>query len=96
MKKLMLLSVCAMMLLASCVSKKEYLALEAQQKETQDLLLNVEAAQPSPQPFFFYNLDGTVLNEGVEWSINYDFFQTEDFTWNAGFNISYNKRSFVN
>jgi len=38
MKKLMLLSVCAMMLLASCVSKKEYLALEAQQKETQDLL----------------------------------------------------------
>jgi chemotaxis protein MotB len=26
------------MLLASCVSKKEYLALEAQQKETQDLL----------------------------------------------------------
>lgn len=34
----MLLSVCAMVLLASCVSKKDYLALEAQQKETQDLL----------------------------------------------------------
>ncbi|EDP70597.1 putative flagellar motor protein MotB [Flavobacteriales bacterium ALC-1] len=38
MKKLMLLSVCSMVLLASCVSKKDYLALEAQQKETQDLL----------------------------------------------------------
>ena len=38
MKKLMLLSVCAMVLLSSCVSKKDYLALEAQQKETQDLL----------------------------------------------------------
>jgi chemotaxis protein MotB len=38
MKKLMSLSVCAMLLLASCVSKKDYLALEAQQKETQDLL----------------------------------------------------------
>jgi chemotaxis protein MotB len=38
MKKLMLLSVCAMVLLASCVSKKEYVALEAKQKETQDLL----------------------------------------------------------
>ena len=38
MKKLMLLSVCSMLLLASCVSKKDYLALEAQQKETQDLL----------------------------------------------------------
>ncbi|MHA7844210.1 MAG: OmpA/MotB family protein [Winogradskyella sp.] len=38
MKKLMLLSVCSMVLLASCVSKKEYAALEAKQQETQDLL----------------------------------------------------------
>ena len=38
MKKLMLLSVFSMVLLASCVSKKDYLALEAQQQETQDLL----------------------------------------------------------
>ncbi len=38
MKKLMLLSVCGMLLLASCVSKKEYAALEAKQQETQDLL----------------------------------------------------------
>ncbi|MFC0604322.1 OmpA/MotB family protein [Winogradskyella pulchriflava] len=38
MKKLMLLSVCSMMVLASCVSKKDYLALEAEHQETQDLL----------------------------------------------------------
>jgi chemotaxis protein MotB len=38
MKKLMLLSVAMMLLLGSCVSKKEYAALEAKQKETQDLL----------------------------------------------------------
>jgi chemotaxis protein MotB len=38
MKKLMLLSVVSMFLLGSCVSKKEYAALEAKQKETQDLL----------------------------------------------------------
>ena len=38
MKKLILLGVCSMLMLASCVSKKDYLALEAQQKETQDLL----------------------------------------------------------
>lgn len=38
MKKLIVLSVCLMMLLASCVSKKEYAALEARQQETQDLL----------------------------------------------------------
>ncbi|RCT54338.1 OmpA family protein [Winogradskyella sp. KYW1333] len=38
MKKLMLLSIFSMVLLASCVSKKEYLALEEKQKETEDLL----------------------------------------------------------
>lgn len=38
MKKLVLLSAASLMLLASCVSKKEYAALEAKQKETQDLL----------------------------------------------------------
>jgi chemotaxis protein MotB len=38
MKKILLLSLSAMLLLGSCVSKKEYAALEAKQKETQDLL----------------------------------------------------------
>jgi chemotaxis protein MotB len=38
MKKIFLLSFFAMLLLGSCVSKKEYAALEAKQKETQDLL----------------------------------------------------------
>ena len=38
MKKLILLGVASMFLLGSCVSKKEYAALEAKQKETQDLL----------------------------------------------------------
>ena len=38
MKKLMVIGICSMLTLASCVSKKDYLALETQQKETQDLL----------------------------------------------------------
>jgi chemotaxis protein MotB len=38
MKKLMLLSVVGMLIMSSCVSKKEFTALEAKQKETQDLL----------------------------------------------------------
>ena len=38
MKKILLLSLTAMLLLGSCVSKKEYATLEAKQKETQDLL----------------------------------------------------------
>ena len=38
MKKLVLFSAAALLLLTSCVSKKEFAALEAKQKETQDLL----------------------------------------------------------
>ncbi|MFT4611581.1 MAG: chemotaxis protein MotB [Glaciecola sp.] len=38
MKKLMLLSVAGMLILTSCVSKKDFMALETKQKETQDLL----------------------------------------------------------
>ena len=38
MKKLILSSLAALLILSSCVSKKEYTALEAKQKETQDLL----------------------------------------------------------
>ena len=38
MKKILLLSAVALLTLSSCVSKKEFLALEAKQKSTQDLL----------------------------------------------------------
>lgn len=38
MKKILLLSTFAMILLSSCVSKKQFTDLEAKQKETQDLL----------------------------------------------------------
>ncbi len=66
------------------------MSVDVYRKETKDLLLNVEAAQPSPQPSFFKNLDGKVLNEGIEFTIDYDFIQDSEWTWNAGFNISYN------
>lgn len=38
MKKLMLLSVAGILILTSCVSKKDFMALETKQQETQDLL----------------------------------------------------------
>lgn len=65
--------------------------IDLYRKETKDLLLNVEAAQPSPQPFFFRNLeDATLLNQGVEFSLAYDLVQSQDFNWNASFNVAYN------
>lgn len=66
-------------------------SLDIYRKETTDFLLSVQAAQPSPQPFFFQNLDATVLNQGVEFALNYDVVQSEDFNWNVGFNIAYNE-----
>ncbi len=59
-------------------------------KNTKDLLLRKEIAQPSPQPFAFENLDAKVINKGIEFSLNYDILQQEDLNWNAGFNLSYN------
>lgn len=66
-------------------------SIDVYRKETRDLLLNIEAAQPSPQPTFFQNLDAVVLNQGAEFSLNYDILQGEDYSWTAGFNVAYNK-----
>jgi iron complex outermembrane receptor protein len=66
-------------------------SIDVYRKETKDLLLSVPSAQPSPQPFFFQNLDATVLNEGIEFALNYAVIEQEDLTWDTSFNISYNK-----
>ncbi len=66
--------------------------VDVYRKETTDLLFNVLAAQPSVQPFLFLNLpDSKVVNEGVEFSLSYDIIDGEDISWNAGFNVAYNK-----
>ncbi|MBW2936859.1 SusC/RagA family TonB-linked outer membrane protein [Aureisphaera sp. CAU 1614] len=66
--------------------------VDVYRKETTDLLFNVLAAQPSVQPFLFLNLpDSKVVNEGIEFSLAYDIIDGEDISWNAGFNVAYNK-----
>ncbi|WP_242082822.1 SusC/RagA family TonB-linked outer membrane protein [Aestuariivivens sediminis] len=71
-------------------------SIDVYRKETNDLLLSVTAAQPSPQPFFFQNLDATVLNQGIEFAISYGIIEQEDFTWDASFNVSYNENELQN
>jgi iron complex outermembrane receptor protein len=71
-------------------------SIDVYRKETKDLLLSVPSAQPSPQPFFFQNLDATVLNQGIEFAINYGIIDQEDLAWDASFNISYNKNEVQN
>jgi len=62
-------------------------------KETTDLLLLSTLAAPQVPGIetIFQNLtDGKVVNQGVELALNYDFVQTEDFTFSSSFNIAYN------
>ena len=64
--------------------------LDFYRKVTTDLLIQQFAAQPSPTPFNWVNLDADVINSGVELSLNYFPIETEDMGLNFGFNISYN------
>ena len=60
-------------------------------KNTTDLLIQVTSAQPAPQPFTWFNLPADVVNQGVELSMDYIILDNADFTWDFGFNVSYNK-----
>jgi TonB-linked SusC/RagA family outer membrane protein len=66
-------------------------SIDLYRMETQDLLIQVSAAQPSPRPFLFQNLDAIVLNQGIEFALAYDFVESENFNMDASFNIAYNE-----
>lgn len=67
-------------------------SIDLYRKETRDLLFRRDAAAPAADPFVFRNLDdGTVINQGIEVALNYDFIQTEDVTFSTSFNIAYNE-----
>ncbi len=65
--------------------------IDLYRKETRDILLNLPAVQPATSPFVFQNVDGVIINQGIELGLDYDILRGEDFNWNANFNISYNQ-----
>ncbi|AYN69206.1 SusC/RagA family TonB-linked outer membrane protein [Euzebyella marina] len=65
--------------------------IDLYRKETRDILLNLPAVQPATSPFVFQNVDGIILNQGIELGLDYDIVQGEDFNWNASFNVAYNQ-----
>jgi iron complex outermembrane receptor protein len=71
-------------------------SIDLYRNETEDLLIKVSAAQPSPRPFIFQNLDAIVLNQGIEFALAYDFVQSENFKMDASFNIAYNENELQN
>ncbi|MFZ9029676.1 MAG: SusC/RagA family TonB-linked outer membrane protein [Robiginitalea sp.] len=65
-------------------------SIDVYRRETNDLLLQTPPAAPSTNPFQFGNVDASVINQGIEFSIAYDFVQTEDTDFGMSFNIAYN------
>lgn len=63
-------------------------------KETNELLLNSDIAAPSEAgvPTLFSNLDdGTVVNQGIELGLNYDWIDNDDWSLSTSFNIAFNQ-----
>ena len=58
--------------------------------KTTDVLLQTPPASPAVDPFQFSNVDASIINQGVELALAYDFVQTDDATFSADFNIAYN------
>jgi iron complex outermembrane receptor protein len=71
-------------------------SLELYNKNTTDLLIKVDAAQPASQPFVFQNLDANVINKGVELSLNVVAVKRGSFSWNIAGNVAYNKNKIEN
>jgi iron complex outermembrane receptor protein len=60
-------------------------------KKTNNLLNNIQIPAGSNFTNMIITNVGNIENRGVEFSINVMSIQTEDWTWDVGFNIAYNK-----
>ena len=66
-------------------------SIDVYRRDTDDILLQTPPAFPSNAPFQFGNVDASVVNQGLEVALNYDFIQSEDTNFGVSFNIAYNE-----
>ena len=71
-------------------------SLDVYRTETTDVLLQTPPAAPAVDPFQFQNVDASIINQGVELALAYDFVRTDDATFSADFNIAYNNNEVQN
>lgn len=71
-------------------------SVDVYRKNTNDLLLQIVSAQPSPQPFRWENLDADIINNGVELALNYVAVDISKFSWDINFNIARNINTIQN
>lgn len=62
-------------------------------KKTTDVLFEQTIAQPAPSGKIWVNLDGYVLNKGLEVTLTGNLKRSKDIIWNAGTNISFLKNN---
>jgi TonB-linked SusC/RagA family outer membrane protein len=62
-------------------------------KTTTDALFERTIAQPAPNGRIWVNLDGEVINKGVEILLNANVIRGEDWQWNVGANATFLKNS---
>lgn len=67
--------------------------VEVYYKQTNDLLWTYPVPQPPNLVGTMLANVGTLSNKGVELSLNGNIMQGKDFSWDANFNISYNKQN---
>ncbi|MHA4808494.1 SusC/RagA family TonB-linked outer membrane protein [Flavitalea flava] len=75
----------------SLLKNRIYGSIDYYRKNTTDLLFQSTSIQPAPASIFFINLPAHLINTGVEFSIGANIVQQKSFSWDAGFNIAYNK-----
>ncbi|WP_374950304.1 SusC/RagA family TonB-linked outer membrane protein [Mucilaginibacter sp.] len=65
-------------------------------KSIKDLLFYQDIAQPSLSSRIYRNLDGNVINKGVEVGLNFAAVQGKDFTWDIAYNMTFIKNTLSN
>ena len=59
------------------------------QKETTNMLFEVNSKQPAPTATQMANIDGSIINKGIELSLTGYIVEKGDFGWDAGINGTY-------
>lgn len=65
--------------------------LELYNKQTTNMLMSVPQSYSNNGFGYRWDNVGTMVNRGVELSVNADVLRLKDFTWNVSANVSYNK-----
>jgi len=66
-------------------------SIDVYQNTTTDILLKTNGAAPVDAPFQFGNVDASIVNQGIEFAIGYDWIQEADVNFSTSFNIAYNQ-----